>query len=344
MITYTTAGESHGRALVTIIEGLPAGIALDEDLIRTDLARRQLPLGAGERMNIETDRAQILSGVMSGRTTGAPIALMIENANHAAWRGKSIAAYTRPRPSHADEAAAVKYGYDDVRPALERASARETAARVAAGACARAFLSAFNIRISSEILALGGERDEKLFAEKVAAARAAGDTLGGLIRVTVRGLPVGLGSHVSATRRLDARLAAAVISVPAIKGVEFGDGFALAASTGTQMRGKMGGITGGITDGEDLIFTAAMKPIPTTLTPQPTHDLATGQACETSYERSDVCPVPRAAVILEAVAALVIADALAEKLGGDSLAEMLPRFAALPRSVTMSAAPKVFWP
>ena len=342
-IRYMTAGESHGPTLTAILEGLPAGLALDAELIRADLARRQLPLGAGGRMAIETDRAEITGGVLAGRTTGAPIALVILNRNHEAWRGKEVPAFTTPRPGHADFAAAVKYGYDDVRPALERASARETAARVAAGACCRAFLKEFGIAVSGRIVSIGGETDEAAIEKAIAAAAQEGETLGGVIELTATGLPVGLGSHVSADRRLDARLAAAMLSVQAIKGIEFGDGFALGGMKGTAARGRMGGLCGGVTDGDNLVLRVAMKPIPTTRKPQPTVDLATGQAAETVYERSDVCPVPRAVVILEAMACLVLADALSEKLGGDSLDEMKPRFAALPRTVRLDPHGKVFW-
>lgn len=346
MIRYVSAGESHGPCLTVILEGLPAGVALDEDLIRADLARRQIALGAGGRMAIETDRAVITGGVLAGRTTGAPVALTIANANHAAWKGRDVPAYTVPRPGHADFAAAVKYGYDDIRPALERASARETASRVAAGACCRAFLRAFGIAVSGRVTALGGAPCDgaEAAAPLIAAARAEGETLGGVIETTATGLPVGLGSHVSADRRLDARLAAAVLSVPAIKGVEFGDGFALAARKGTETRGRMGGLAGGITDGDPLVFRVAMKPIPTTIKPQPTFDMADGASAQTVYERSDVCPVPRAVVVIEAAACLVLADALAEKLGGDSLAEMKTRFDALPSSRTLSRDAKRFWP
>ena len=342
-IRYMTAGESHGPTLTAILEGLPAGLALDAELIRADLARRQLPLGAGGRMAIETDRAKITGGVLAGRTTGAPIALVIPNRNHEAWRGKEVPAFTTPRPGHADFAAAVKYGYDDIRPALERASARETAARVAVGACCRAFLKEFGVTVTGRIVSIGGETDEAAIEAAIAAATQEGETLGGIIEVVATGLPVGLGSPVSADRRLDARLAAAMLSVQAIKGVEFGDGFALAGMKGTETRGRMGGLCGGVTDGDNLVLRVAMKPIPTTRKPQPTVDLATGQAAETVYERSDVCPVPRAVVILEAMACLVLADALAEKLGGDSLDEMKPRFAALPRTVRLDPRGKVFW-
>ena len=347
MIRIVTAGESHGPQLTVIVEGLPAGLPLDEDLIRADLARRQIALGAGGRMSIETDRAAIVGGVLAGRTTGAPVALVIANANHAAWKGKSVPAYTTPRPGHADFAAAVKYGYDDVRPALERASARETASRVAAGACCRALLGAFGIEVKGRVVSLSGvpcAGADETSVRLIEQARTEGETLGGVIEAVAMGLPVGLGSHVSADRRLDARLAAAVMSIPAIKGVEMGDGFALAAMKGTETRGRMGGLAGGVTDGDPLVVRAAMKPIPTTLKPQPTVDLSTGEPAQTVYERSDVCPVPRAVVVVEAAVCLVLADALAEKLGGDSLGEMKARFAQLPSTCRLSSAPKTFWP
>lgn len=347
MIRIVTAGESHGPQLTVIVEGLPAGLPLDEDLIRADLARRQIALGAGGRMSIETDRAAIVGGVLAGRTTGAPVALVIANANHAAWKGKSVPAYTTPRPGHADFAAAVKYGYDDVRPALERASARETASRVAAGACCRALLGAFGIEVKGRVVSLSGvpcDGADETSVRLIEQARTEGETLGGVIEAVAMGLPVGLGSHVSADRRLDARLAAAVMSIPAIKGVEMGDGFALAAMKGTETRGRMGGLAGGVTDGDPLVVRAAMKPIPTTLKPQPTVDLSTGEPAQTVYERSDVCPVPRAVVVVEAAVCLVLADALAEKLGGDSLSEMVARFAHLPSTCHLSSIAKTFWP
>lgn len=334
MIRYMTAGESHGPQLTVILEGLPAGLALDEDLIRADLARRQIALGAGGRMAIETDRAALLGGVLCGVTTGAPVAMAIENANHAAWKGREVKAYTTPRPGHADFAAAVKYGYDDIRPALERASARETAGRVAVGACCRALLKELGVEVSGTYSVDGD----------IEAARKEGETLGGIIEVVATGLPVGLGSHVSADRRLDARLAAAAMSIPAIKGVEIGNGFALARMKGTETRGRMGGLAAGITDGTPLVVRVAMKPIPTTLKPQPTVDMATGEPTQTVYERSDVCPVPRAVVVVEAAVCLVLADAFSEKLGGDSVSEMRSRLAALPTARTLSPAPKVFWP
>lgn len=334
MIHYVSAGESHGPQLTVVLEGLPAGLPLDEKLVRVDLARRQIALGAGGRMAIETDRAAITAGVLGGVTTGAPVAMTIANANHEAWKGRAVPAYTAPRPGHADFAAVVKYGYDDIRPALERASARETASRVAVGACCRALLRVFGIEVKGTYAV----------EDDIEQARRDGETLGGIIEVTATGVPVGLGSHVSAERRLDGRLAAAVMSIPAIKGVEIGDGFALARMKGTETRDRMGGVTGGISDGTPIVVRAAMKPIPTTLKPQPTVDLATGKPCGTTYERSDVCPVPRAVVVVEAAVCLVLADALSEKLGGDSLAEMQERFARLPKTRRLSADPKVFWP
>lgn len=338
MIRVMTAGESHGPCLSVIVEGLPAGLSLDADLIREDLARRQLALGAGGRMAIETDRAEITGGVMAGVTTGAPVAMTIANANHAAWKGKAVKAYTAPRPGHADFAAVVKYGYDDIRPSLERASARETASRVAAGACCRAVLKAFGIEVKGCVETIGrtAKGDTPEAVQAIEQARAEGETLGGVIAVTATGVPVGLGSHVSAERRLDARLAMALMSVPAIKGVEIGGGFKLDRDAG--------GITGGISNGEPIAVRVAMKPIPTTLRPQPTVDLQTGEPCETTYERSDVCPVPRAVVVIEAEICRVLADALIEKLGGDSLAEMKPRFAALPKTRVLPGEPVVFWP
>lgn len=387
-LRYLTAGESHGPALTAIIEGMPAGLPVSEDLILVDLARRQTGKGSGDRMAIEKDRAQILAGVMEGVTTGAPIALQIANADHANWKGKAVPAYTTPRPGHADLAAAVKYGYDDIRPSLERASARETATRVAVGAVCRAFLKTFGISVGGYVSAIDGHvarldglsfQDRLTRAcvsdvqcpdpdaaarigESIENARASGETLGGVIEVVAQGVPAGLGSHVNWDRRLDARLAHAVLGVPAIKGMEIGNAFANTAKPGTHAQDAItlegqgldrkghacGGIEGGISNGQDLWLRAAMKPIPTTRKGQETVDLATGKPALTYYERSDVCPVPRAVVVLEAVVAIVLADALIEKVGGDSLAEMRPRFEALRRAtlddVRMTGKPHVFWP
>ena len=387
-LRYLTAGESHGPALTAIIEGVPAGLPVSEDLILVDLARRQTGKGSGDRMAIEKDRAQILAGVMEGVTTGAPIALQIANTDHANWKGKAVPAYTTPRPGHADLAAAVKYGYDDIRPSLERASARETAMRVAVGAVCRTFLKTFGISVGGYVSAIDGHvarldglsfQDRLTRAcvsdvqcpdpdaaarigESIENARASGETLGGVIEVVAQGVPAGLGSHVNWDRRLDARLAQAVLGVPAIKGMEIGNAFANTAKPGTHAQDAItlegqgldrkghacGGIEGGISNGQDLWLRAAMKPIPTTRKGQETVDLATGKPALTYYERSDVCPVPRAVVVLEAVVAIVLADALIEKIGGDSLAEMRPRFEALRRAtlddVRMTGKPHVFWP
>ena len=355
MLRYLTAGESHGPALTAILDGMPAGLPLTEALIAQDLARRQAPLGAGGRMKIETDRAQILSGVMEGVTTGAPIAVLIENKDHANWKGREVPPYTSPRPGHVDLAAAVKYGYTDLRPGFERASARETAPRVAVGAVCRALLRQFGIGVEGRVTQIADEADPSRFEARVAAAQAAGESLGGIIEVVASGVPVGLGSCMQADRRLDSRLAFATMGLQAIKGVEIGDAFANAARPGTEAHdailpglarptNRCGGIEGGISNGQPIVLRLAMKPIPTTLKPQQTVDLATGAATPTTYERSDVCPVPRAVVAAEAVIAFALADALLEKLGGDSLAEILPRFRQLPSAPPPpTAAPHLFW-
>jgi chorismate synthase len=387
-LRFLTAGESHGPALIAILEGMPAGLPLDPGVIDRALQRRQQGYGAGPRMKLENDRIQLLSGVMDGQTIGSPLAFLIPNLNHERWRGQEIEPLTTPRPGHVDLAAAIKYGYRDLRPGLERASARETAARVAAGAVCLEFLRQFGIRVSGYVAAIGTvtaglnaisylerfERAEEsdvrcpdpLAAEAMRAAIRQAmldkDTLGGVLEIVALGLPPGLGSHVQWDRRLEARLGAAMLSVQAIKGVEFGPAFENARLPGTQAHDSIrlqdgrltrptdrsGGLEGGITTGQPLVIRAAMKPIATTLTPQPTVDLATGQETPSQYERSDFCPVPRAVPILEAMAAFILADALLEKLGGDSLAEMLPRYQALRRAATqdlpMDGTAHTFWP
>lgn len=386
-LRFLTAGESHGPGLTLILEGLPAGLPLDSDVMDADLARRQHGYGAGPRMKLERDHARILGGVMAGKTTGAPLAVFIENLDHARWKGKAIPRFSIPRPGHADLTGALKYGYDDLRPALERASARETAARVAAGAVCRHLLAQFGVRIGGYVCAIGeveahlagmpleerirralgsevGCPDEQASTAMQARIREIiqqRDTLGGVIEAVALDLPPGLGSYVHWERRLDARLAAAVMSIPAIKGVEIGAAFENTRRPGTRVHDAIrledgglrraglgsGGLEGGVTTGQPLLVRAAMKPIATTLTPQHSVDLASGEEVETRYERSDFCPVPRAVVIVEAMLAFVLADALIEKLGGDSLAEMLPRFAALPRprlaDLHMTASDPVFW-
>jgi chorismate synthase len=377
-LRFMTAGESHGPSLVAVLDGLPAGLALDVDLIQADMARRQHGYGAGPRMKLETDQVTILSGVMAGLTTGAPLTLQVQNSDHARWKDKGITALTTPRPGHADLAGAVKYGYTDLRPSLERASARETAARVAAGAVCRAYLSQFGIRVNGYVAAIGeisanldaiplearfdlsiqnevncpdAAAAEKM-RERIRQVMTERDTLGGIIEVLAFGLPVGLGSFAQWDRKLDARLGAAILSVQAIKGVEIGPAFENSRLPGTKAHDpinlqdqnlvrsglRSGGLEAGMTTGQPIWLRAAMKPIPTTLTSQPTVDLASGQASETRYERSDFCPVPRAVVVLEAMTCLVLADALIEKLGGDSLAEQQPRFASL-RQARLSDLP-----
>jgi chorismate synthase len=390
-LRFITAGESHGPCLTAVLEGIPAGLVITEESLAGDLSRRQTGSGTGPRLadGIENDRPRILSGVMNGRTTGAPIALQIVNRDHAHWQGRAVPAFTIPRPGHADLSAAIKYGFDDFRYALERASARETAARVAVGAICRALLATFDIRVGGYVTAIGGvaaQLDDLSFEQRITRARAAatscpdprasdaidaailearqaGDTLGGVIEVVTLNCPPGLGSYATWEERLDSRLAAAVLGVPAMKGFEIGDAFANTARTGTTaqdavhcqdgriIRGsnRCGGIEGGISNGQPILIRAAMKPIPTTITPQASVNLAAnGAASSTAYERSDTCPVPRAVVVIEAVVGFVIARALLEKLGGDSLDEMRPRFEQL-RSLTiaslhLSAEPKVFWP
>lgn len=368
-LRFLTAGESHGPALVCILEGLPAGLPLDAAALNRDLARRQLGYGAGPRMKLEHDTARILSGVMAGITTGAPLAFEIENQDHSRWRGRAVAPFTTPRPGHADLTGAIKYDYHDLRPALERASARETAARVTAGAACRLFLAQFGVQVGGYVSAIGeisadlGEMspEERIakalesevscpspvvsaaMQERIRQVMQERDTLGGIIEVLALGLPAGLGSFVQWDRRLEARLGAAVLSIQAIKGVEIGPAFENSHLPGTRVHDpilldgsnlfrptdRSGGLEGGVTTGQPLLLRAAMKPIATTLTPQRTVDLAQGAETPTQYERSDFCPVPRAVVIVEAMVAYVLADALLEKLGGDSVAEMLPRFAAL---------------
>lgn len=370
MLRFLTAGESHGPSLTAILDGIPAGLALDASVIDLELARRQMGYGSGGRMKIEKDTVQILGGVMGGLTTGAPIALLVPNLDHVKWKGKPVEPMTAPRPGHADLTGAVKYGYRDLRPALERASARETAMRVAAGAVCKQLLARFGVRVGGYVAAIGGvvadfgdmpypERFERAeqsdvrcpadFSAKemrveIERAIHGKNTLGGILEIVALNVPAGLGSFVQWDRRLEAKLAMAVMSVQAIKGVEVGDAFENAGLPGTRaqdaimlssdhteqslvrLTNRAGGTEGGVTNGQPLVIRAAMKPIATTLTPQPTVDLAAGQAAPTNYERSDFCPVPRAVPILEAMVAFVLAQALIEKLGGDSIDEMRPRF------------------
>ncbi len=387
-LRFLTAGESHGPVLTVILDGLPAGLPLPVEVINRDLARRQKGYGAGPRMKLESDEVQIIGGVMAGETIGSPIAMQVANLNHERWQGQVIAPFTTPRPGHVDLGAAVKYGYTDLRPGLERASARETAVRVAVGAVCRHFLAQFGIEIGGYVRSLGEveanvsaipmhqrfanalENDVSCpdpaavqpMRERIREIMAARDTLGGVIEVVALGLPPGLGSHMQWDRRLEARLGAAVLSIQAMKGVEIGDGFANTRLPGTAVHdaieldgenltrptNRAGGLEGGITTGQPLVVRAAMKPIATTLTPQRTVSLASGEEVPTEYERSDFCPTPRGVVIVEAMVAFVLADALLQKLGGDSLAEMQPRFAALRQArlsdLVMDDTDHLWWP
>lgn len=387
MLRFLSAGESHGPALTAILDGIPAGLPLQADLIDRELARRQTGYGAGARMKIEHDRVELIGGVMGGETTGGPIAFLVRNADHARWKGRPIRPMSAPRPGHADLTGAIKYGYRDLRPALERASARETAMRVAAGAVCKHLLAQFGITIGGYVTAIGAvqaalgdvpyaERFERAEASDVrcpdedsaAAMRRAietamhdRNTLGGVLEVVALDVPAGLGSFAQWDRRLEARLAMALMSVQAIKGVEVGEAFANAGRPGTAAQdalvlrdgrlarssNRAGGIEGGISNGQPIVLRAAMKPIATTLTAQQTVDLATCSETETQYERSDFCPVPRAVPILEAMAAFVLADALLEKLGGDSLGEVRPRYEALwrgsPEELPMDNVEHVWW-
>jgi chorismate synthase len=364
MLRFLTAGESHGPAITAIVDGVPAGLSLNINAINRDLARRQGGYGRGGRMQIERDQVEVLGGVIAGQTTGAPLALRIANRDWANWKERwgsgALPKLTVPRPGHADYAGMQKYGLDDARPVLERASARETAARVAVGAVAKQLLAVAGIAVGSYVTEIGGESAavpalpaETLWARAedsdvrcpdpaaadrmraaIDAARAEGDSLGGVFVVTATGVPVGLGSHVQWDRRLDARLAQAVMSIQAIKGVEIGPAFANARRPGTQVHdaferaaqgdvtrptNRAGGIEGGTSNGQPIVVRAAMKPIPTTVTPQRSVDLATGEPAETQYQRSDVCAVPAAAVVGEAMVAWTLAEALLERYGGDTV-------------------------
>jgi chorismate synthase len=371
MFRFLTAGESHGPQLTVVIEGLPAGLEISEDDLRRDLARRQGGHGLGGRQKIETDFARIASGVRGGLTIGSPITLVLENKDHANWTAEMTASkegfapkpVTRLRPGHADLAGALKYGHADVRNVLERSSARETATRVAAGGVARKLLGHFGIEILSFTQSIGandigyeGVDPDSVTVEEIEASPVRcpdpemsarmvadidvvaerGDTLGGTFRVIARGVPPGLGSYVHWDRKLDGRLAQAILSINAIKGVEIGAGFDGAARPGSEfhdqidyavgrfrhLTNRAGGLTGGVTNGEPIDLRAAIKPISTMKKPMQSVDLKTKEKVEAHYERSDVCVVPAAGVIGEAMVALTLAEAFLEKFGGDSMDEI----------------------
>ena len=388
MLRFLTAGESHGRALITILEGIPSGLTIDFAALTAELRRRQGGYGRGRRMVIESDRADAISGVRHGVTTGAPIALMIPNKDWENWQrtmhveaampadasGADRAPVTRPRPGHADLAGFVKYGHDDMRNVLERASARETAARVAVGAIARQLLRTVGVDIVSHVTRIGSaavaspqaipyERVraigadtplhcadsavEQRMIEEIDRAREAGDTMGGAFEVIAHGVPPGLGSHVHWDRKLDGRLAQALMSIPAIKGVGIGRGPTAAMLPGSRLHDEIlpgtaarpvvgvdrptnnaGGLEGGVTNGQDLRVSGYMKPIATLMKPLRSVDLATMEESPAAIERSDVCAVPAAAVVGEAMVALILADAALEKFGGDSMQELVDNFRA----------------
>ena len=388
MLRFLTAGESHGRALVVILEGIPAGLTLDFDALDRELSRRQGGYGRGRRMAIESDKAQILSGVRRGETIGGPIAMTIENRDWVNWQytmsldadppadagGAHRAPVTRPRPGHADLAGVAKFGREDVRDVLERASARETAARVAAGAVARQLLGAAGIHLTSHVFRIGNAAlpsgrpvsfeeaaalpddsplrcvdtgtEARMIAE-IDAAREAGDTRGGAFEVMATGVPIGLGSYTQWDRKLDGRLAQALMSIPAIKAVGVGIGPEAAERPGSRVHDEIvrdesgsrvtnvarptnnaGGLEGGVTNGEDLRVSAWMKPISTLMKPLRSVDLTTMTEAGAAIERSDVCAVPAAAVVGEAMVAFVLADAFLEKFGGDSIDEIRAHYAA----------------
>lgn len=372
MLRYLAAGESHGPELTAIVEGLPSGVPLTEEFINTQLARRQGGYGRGGRMQIEKDKVRLTAGVRGGLTTGAPVCLVVENRDWKNWSDvmsphenarTDMRTVTKPRPGHADLSGAIKYNHRDMRNILERASARETAIRVAATTVGRSLAEQFGIGITGHVTRIGSVTAStfnmtleeitknsavselscadfnagEMMKKEIDIAKQEGDSLGGVFEIVVTGIPVGLGSHVQYDRRLDARLAQAVMSIQAIKGVEIGVGFKAAELPGSQVHDELfyepsrgffretnraGGIEGGITNGEPIIIRAAMKPIPTLYKPLRSVDFLTREPYEASVERSDVCAVPAAAVVGEAVIGFEIARSLIEKFGGDSLAEM----------------------
>jgi chorismate synthase len=342
-LILTTAGESHGPALVAIVAGLPAGLVLDRDAIDADLARRQEGYGRSPRQRIERDGVEVLAGLRHGRTLGTPLALLVRNRDHENWAwgmspwppegepaGKGTKPVTVPRPGHADLAGALKYGLADARDALERASARQTAVHVAAGAVAKQLLGEIAIEVEGDVATDDLQR-------RIDEAREARDTVGGVVEVRARGVPPGLGSYAAKEDRLDARLAAALMGIQAVKGVEIGEGFSLAERRGSEAHDEIvtgerglaretnraGGIEAGVSNGEEIVARAAMKPLPTLMRPLRTVDLDTGEPAEALVERSDVAAVEALAVVAEAAVAFELARAAREKFGGDSLADFL---------------------
>ena len=351
-LELTTAGESHGPALVAVVTGLPAGLRLDRDSISADLRRRRQGYGRSPRQELEDDELEVLAGLRHGLTLGTPLALVVANRDHANWAwgmspwppagersGKGTAPVTLPRPGHADLAGALKFGHDDARNALERASARSTVIHVAAGAVAKALLAELGIHVEGRVLEIGGETSEEGRIAATDAARANRDTLGGVVEVVARRVPPGLGSYAEKSDRLDGRLAAALMGIQAVKGVEIGDGFALARTRGSEAHDEIepdlrrasnraGGLEAGVTNGEPVVVRAAMKPLPTLMRPLRSVDLVTGEPGEALVERSDVQAVDALAVVAEAAVAWELARAVREKFGGDALVDVVGAHAA----------------
>jgi chorismate synthase len=345
-LRLATAGESHGPALVAIVSGLPAGLELDRESIDADLRRRQQGYGRSPRQQIEQDAVEVLAGLRHGRTLGSPLALVVRNNDHKNWTwgmapwppegepsGKGTKPVTLPRPGHADLAGVLKYGHEDVRNALERASARHTAVHVAAGAVAKALLGTIGIEVR------GSAADEEALRSAIDEARAERDTVGGVVEVRATGVPPGLGSYATKEDRLDARLAFALMGIQAVKGVEIGDGFALAGLRGSQAHDEIrtdrrrdtnraGGIEAGVSNGEEIIVRAAMKPLPTLMKPLASVDLATGEEATALVERSDVAAVEALAVVAEAAVAWELAVAAHDKFGGDAVGDFVAAHAA----------------
>jgi len=370
MIRYMTAGESHGEALVTIVDGLPAGLRVDRKILDRELARRMAGYGRGGRMKIERDTAHVLSGIRSGRTIGSPVAIMIKNRD---FRIDSLPPIAKARPGHADLAGALKYDTRDIRDILERASARETACRVAAGALAKIFLAEFGIDMLSHVISIGpvvartgglgfarirslaeksclrcaDPKAERMMKAVIDNAKREGDSLGGCAEVVVKGAPPGLGSHVQWDRRLDGNIARALMSIPAVKSVEIGGGFRLTLVPGSRAHDEIfyakgrfghrtnnaGGIEGGMTNGEDIVLRVGMKPIATLMRPLSSVNIRTGKKALAQVERADVVAVPACGVVAEAAAALEVANAFSEKFGGDSVGETAANFKACARRI-----------
>lgn len=368
MLRFLDAGESHGKCLLGIIEGLPAGFSLNEEKVNLNLVRRQGGYGRGERMKIEQDRVEILSGLVEGKTIGSPLGLMIKNKDWENWQDKKYTSLTIPRPGHADFAGAIKYGFEDERKVLERASARQTAMRVAIGSVASSLLEEFNVEIYSNVSRIGQVKAKRItsfnpevkeeinkspvycidgiasnrMCREIDRARDEGDTLGGVFEIVATGVPIGLGSYVEWNRRLDARLASAFMGIPGVKAVEIGEGIEISKKKGSAVHDEIfiqdkskndsfryyrktnraGGIEGGVTNGEEVMIRAYLKPIPSLTNSLRSVDFTTKKETKAIYQRSDICVVPAASVVGEAVAAWEIAVAFLEKFGGDSLLEI----------------------